>query len=817
MLFYQRLSRSGLDMPSSSHLYGHEAMHHPTPSAALSALSNPPSVPSSPIGSPRPSTASSHAAAPSHGVKDPLGNSRTQTPDATEDDLHPRYPPSTLSTPQSLRIHTGHTLSPFHSPSPATSPSVRVRAQQLWLRSFPSLPPPSALPSALVSGIWKANVEFLQDKHIFDFSFLSFCFHLCTRQTQPAKGADAAAGGALVRPELNGSSGSGKGKPSVDVQLAQVATLFVFRVLVRSAENGSFYQWMELLRSMYRSSAASRRWLLQHLVQEADFTQQLMFLCPHAVVRDAFCDLLFLVVNAQAAADLHDAVAQRQLSRRLRAELPKDAAVAVLDGAPDGQAPSETRSSTHPALTTVAALLALLLSWLPYVPSQARSSAAYFRLLLRLAQRRPSVRRWLTREGAISLLLHFYCTTQPILHFNYRGHAGATGQCGPARDDAAPGPGRQFHPYRGHLALSVMAVLVASAMRRKGPGKPRTRSVKEALRGHDRQLLLQGLLPDEDDGRQGAKDVKDAKDAKERREVKEAKEDVREEKTHPSTLPRDDEKGSLEEKQPTPPSAEKPLSTVVLAGSPPTAAPSPLSSASASPSGSLTSSSSFSAAAVGPSSPALSSATFPFFPFVLSDSSCLSVVCSLVQVLAVEDVAISRALMDAIFELLHELVNGHSTRVLHGIAVHHQPLQNEPPSFAAQSAGAAASSSLCRVPDFLTVLGAFSTLLSLSDSLTNARVDLGLTRLFALVRRVLARRHAATMNASAIAAAGPGGVSAAVNGVEERFLLVAVRCILRLSVTSRPVALWLKGHDKDWLAWESVYSSSRHLMSHHIK
>lgn len=101
-------------------------------------------------------------------------------------------------------------------------------------------------------------------------------------------------------------------------------------MLCRSAENGTFYQWIELLRQvnrsihqsrpaaldheapnqlatvhvalcyltrynanvlllcgdqLYRISPTSRAWLLSYVVHEPSFTQQIMFFCPHAGTR----------------------------------------------------------------------------------------------------------------------------------------------------------------------------------------------------------------------------------------------------------------------------------------------------------------------------------------------------------------------------------------------------------------------------------------------------------------------------------------------------------------------------------------------------
>jgi hypothetical protein len=152
-------------------------------------------------------------------------------------------------------------------------------------------------------------------------------------------------------------------------------------------------------------------------------------------------------------------------------------------------------------------------------------------------------------------------------------------------------------------------------------------------------------------------------------------------------------------------------------------------------------------------------------------------------------------------EHLLELLSNSQHRSFSGVVVHNQPLHSADPPQQQQAAGAAPASSqpqsaVCRVSDFLTVLGCWATLLSLSDSLTAGRVEAGLSRLFSLVRRVTQRRHAA-------AAAG-GGFGSAVSGTEERFLLVAARCLLRLSVSQRAVAVWLRAHEREWTQWEQL-------------
>jgi hypothetical protein len=122
-------------------------------------------------------------------------------------------------------------------------------------------------------------------------------------------------------------------------------------------------------------------------------------------------------------------------------------------------------------------VLDLLLSWLPFVSSQARSYSAFFRLLLRLTQRRPDVRRWLIQQGAIGMLVRFYCNPLPILQFNCKanysstsGHLAAQQQA-ILTSSASSSSLRFFHPHRGHLSVSILAILVTSLHRKPQPGR----------------------------------------------------------------------------------------------------------------------------------------------------------------------------------------------------------------------------------------------------------------------------------------------------------------------------------------------------------
>ena len=470
-------------------------------------------------------------------------------------------------------------------------------------------------------------------------------------------------------------------------------------------------------------------------------------------------------------------------------------------------------------------LLTLLVSWLPFVSSQARSYSAYFRLLLRLAESRQDIARFLFQHGAVAAIVRLYCSTQPTLHFNCRPQQQQQQHTGPAQQQqqhasaaspASSPPVRLFHPHRGHLAVSLLAVLVGSCQRAQGrQQQQQRRPLREALEPGDRRLLLAGLLSEPGAAEPGGGssssssngNAQAAQAAVTRSSGKEEEEQKKEERggqqpqqpeapqqqSQPQSSDADGEQSVSAEavRQPGAGAAaagaggreeEAAAAPAVSDEAPP--APSPSPSAAAAPS------------------------CFPFFPFVLADSSCLTAVCSLTASLCRDDERLSVALLDCCMEHLLELLGNSQHRTWGGAVVHNQPMHSadpppqQSPQQQQQPAGAAAAPwpqpGVCRVSDFLTVLGCWATLLSLSDSLTAARVDAGLSRLFAVVRRVTVRRHAA-------AAAGGGlGSGSGINGTEERFLLVAARCLLRLAVNQRAVAVWLRAHEREWAQWEQL-------------
>ena len=130
-------------------------------------------------------------------------------------------------------------------------------------------------------------------------------------------------------------------------------------------------------------------------------------------------------------------------------------------------------------------LVSLLLSWLPVAQCAARTYSAYFRLLIRLARSRSDLRRWMIEQGAIAALVDFYTCNTAVPQFNCRVSPPVLSYIVQQQQVAAPkslhdayttlmasfaassntAAVRRMHPYHGHLAITLLALLVQHKVR----------------------------------------------------------------------------------------------------------------------------------------------------------------------------------------------------------------------------------------------------------------------------------------------------------------------------------------------------------------
>jgi len=434
-----------------------------------------------------------------------------------------------LSAPKSLAppSSSSRSVSPgLSSVSPSVCRSPRPIAS--FDRSHAAL---AAFPPAVVQHVFDSNIAFLHDKYVLDSATNWFLFNVLQLHFQ-RDGGDA--------PRALQTEWADKHV----VQLAQLGVFFVLKLLVRSADNASAPQWIELLYQLFDRSAAARDWFLGYLLEGSLFDDDassdaavpasgvrsppppatsgaglfvtLLLECPVQVVREAFVDLIVLVVTAHrddpnerdkyfvdwqepsfAEPTSPSAAANKEAAPAA------DAAVADSAAAPAataGSSATEAASVEAPASSSVPAasarvpyrpssriarLLQYLLWWIPRVKSHHRQYREFWHLLFHLARLGQPERRWLVGQGAVRLLIEqFYMDTQPLIGFNV---SPSYGQEPPIRK----------HVTQAFWPLQLLSILVRSAesdtLKAAGvPSSTQTSPDLVPLSAHERTLLLNG-------------------------------------------------------------------------------------------------------------------------------------------------------------------------------------------------------------------------------------------------------------------------------------------------------------------------------------
>ena len=125
-------------------------------------------------------------------------------------------------------------------------------------------------------------------------------------------------------------------------------------------------------------------------------------------------------------------------------------------------------------------VVSLLLSWLPVVQCAARTYSAYFRCLIRFARSRADLRQWMVDHGAIAALVDLYTCNTAVPQFNCRVSPPVLSYIVQQQQVSAPrslqeahatllasfatsahaATVRRMHPHNGHLAITLLALLV---------------------------------------------------------------------------------------------------------------------------------------------------------------------------------------------------------------------------------------------------------------------------------------------------------------------------------------------------------------------
>ncbi|KAM7288964.1 ubiquitin carboxyl-terminal hydrolase 34 [Ixodes scapularis] len=157
-----------------------------------------------------------------------------------------------------------------HSPEPAASEKVGDTAKEPKPTEAPTL----RLSPELAEWIWQDNMQFLQDKSIFDHTYFNFLYQVSSSVPQTLSCGEEAT-----------------------LLAAQLGTSFVLETLIHAKEKPTMAQWIELLTKQFNASQAACEWFLDHMAEDECWPVQILIRCPNQVVRQLFQRLCIHVIN----------------------------------------------------------------------------------------------------------------------------------------------------------------------------------------------------------------------------------------------------------------------------------------------------------------------------------------------------------------------------------------------------------------------------------------------------------------------------------------------------------------------------------------
>ena len=263
-------------------------------------------------------------------------------------------------------------------------------------------------PPDILETILTANIDFLTDKNVFDFSYLTFMWNFLH----------------IPNPQVACNN-----RPT-SFLIAQAATLYTFKILVRSADNSSLPQWLHFLYQLYTNSKQARVWLLDMPVHDPIGFETMLFSCPYGIIREAFVDLIAYVIS------IHSRSQQERASYSVQH--------AIESKTSDGSAMRVQRHASP-----VTRLVQSMLELMPVVRRYWRSYMQFFRLLRKMAELNHEMRVYMINQGAISSLVSFYSDVDPLAHFNVRPGFGNE-------------PPRRIHAPQCEDAMQTLSILIRS-------------------------------------------------------------------------------------------------------------------------------------------------------------------------------------------------------------------------------------------------------------------------------------------------------------------------------------------------------------------
>ncbi|XP_070409718.1 ubiquitin carboxyl-terminal hydrolase 34 isoform X3 [Nothobranchius furzeri] len=221
----------------------------------------------------------------------------------------------------------------------------------------------------LLEWIWHDNMQFLQDKNIFEHTYFGFMWQLC------------------------GSIPSTLPDPkAVSLMTAKLSTSFVLETFIHSKEKPTMLQWIELLTKQFNNSQAACEWFLDRMADDNWWPMQILIKCPNQIVRQMFQRLCIHVIQ------------------RLR---PVHAHLYLQPGMEDGSDDMDGTVEDIGSRSCVTRFVKTLLSIMEHgVKPHSKHLTEYFAFLYEFAKMGEEESQFLLSLQAISIMVHFYMGTK---------------------------------------------------------------------------------------------------------------------------------------------------------------------------------------------------------------------------------------------------------------------------------------------------------------------------------------------------------------------------------------------------------------------
>ncbi|KAG7254194.1 hypothetical protein CRUP_026648, partial [Coryphaenoides rupestris] len=110
------------------------------------------------------------------------------------------------------------------------------------------------------------NMQFLQDKNIFEHTYFGFMWQLCS--SIPSTLPDPKA---------------------ISLMTSKLSTSFVLETFIHSKEKPTMLQWIELLTKQFNNSQAACEWFLDRMADDNWWPMQILIKCPNQIMFQRLC------------------------------------------------------------------------------------------------------------------------------------------------------------------------------------------------------------------------------------------------------------------------------------------------------------------------------------------------------------------------------------------------------------------------------------------------------------------------------------------------------------------------------------------------